>query len=238
MHRPLIGVTADVELRSDARHLHYFANQAMMTALSSAGALPVMLPHELALIDDYLSVLDGVLISGGGYQFPHAQLIDPATVDQEPVEKVARTRFELALVRRVTECDLPLLGICGGFQVMNVAAGGTIVPSLKSVRPEWHMHRDAAPYEEAAHEVIVTPGSRFREIVGRDRLPVNSLHSQGVIEAGVEASAAAVAPDGIVEAIERRDRHFWMATQWHPEFHISEADRCLFNAFVAAAAAR
>ncbi|AXU20202.1 gamma-glutamyl-gamma-aminobutyrate hydrolase family protein [Novosphingobium sp. ERN07] len=238
MRRPLIGVTADVELRSDARQLHYFANKAMMRALSSAGALPVMLPHEAEFIDDYLGVLDGVLISGGGYQFPHPLLIDPATVDQEPVEKVARTRFELALVQRATERDLPLLGICGGFQVMNVAAGGTIVPSLKSLRPEWHMHRDAAPYEEAAHEVVTMPGSLLSEIVGCDSFPVNSLHSQGVIEPGVDASTAAVAPDGIVEAIERRDRRFWIATQWHPEFHISEADGCLFDAFVAAAAAR
>ena len=238
MAKPLIGVTADIELRGEAGHPYYFASDFMLNALSSAGALPVMLPHEPDLIADYLEALDGVLISGGGYQFPHAQLIDPSTADQEPPEKVARARFELALARRVTELNMPLLGICGGFQVMNVAAGGAIVTSLKVQRPEWQMHRDGAPYEAAAHDVIVTPGSRLRAIVGRDSMPVNSLHSQGVTEPGPGAKVAAMSPDGLVEAIERQDRRFWLATQWHPEFHISEADRDLFAAFVAAAAAR
>ena len=73
---------------------------------------------------------------------------------------------------------------------------------------------------------------------GRDRIPVNSLHSQGVIESGAEAGTGAISPDGLVEAIVRKDRRFWIPTQWHPEFHISESDRCLFDAFVAAAAGR
>ena len=235
MTRPLIGITSDIEYRDgNPGRDWYFLDARNIPALSAAGALPVMLPHEPDLIDSYLDRLDGVLVSGGGYQFPTPTLLRPEA--GEPPEKVARIRFELALVAAAESRRMPLLGVCGGFQLMNVASGGQIVPVLADVDPAWAMHRSGAKFDEIGHVVEVDPDSRLGEIVGVAAIPVNSRHSQGVTTVAPGLRVSARAPDGVVEAIERADLPFWLAVQWHPEFHISPGDAKLLEAFVAAAA--
>lgn len=239
MTKPLIGVTSDIEYRDGTPRLaYYFLGEATATALVNAGALPVLLVHDLSSVELYLNRLDAIYISGGGYQFPYERLVDFADADGQPPEKVARAAFELELVRRAEERRLPIFGVCGGFQVMNVVAGGTIIPALKETRAEWRAHREPGIYDQAAHEVVMTRDSRLRDIVGVDRMMVNSLHSQGVVQAGPAARPAAWSPDGVLEAIERPDLPFWIGVQWHPEFHISPGDAKILEAFVAAAAHR
>jgi putative glutamine amidotransferase len=234
--RPLIGITADIEYREgNPGRDWYFLDAQNIPALVAAGALPVMLPHDETLIDDWLDRIDGVLISGGGFQFPTEQLIDFAAIHELPPEKVARTRFELALARRSGERQIPLFGVCGGFQLMNVVAGGTIAPQLADIDPAWSGHRDGKRFDEAAHEVQVEPGTRLAAITGAARFPVNSRHSQGVIAAASGLRIAARSLDGVIEAIERPGDQFWLATQWHPEFGISPADAAILAAFVDAA---
>lgn len=235
--RPLIGITPDIEHRDgNPDRDWYFLDAANIPPIIAAGGVPVMLPHAIDLIDDYLDRLDGVWVSGGGYQWPDAKLIDWRNTAGEPPEKVARARFELELVARVEARRMPILGACGGFQLMNVAAGGTIIPVLTQANPAWKAHRDGKRFDEAAHLVSATPGSRLAGIVGADSFAVNSRHAQGAIEPGPLAQAAAWSPDGVLEAIERPDMPFWVAVQWHPEFHISPADARLISAFVEAAA--
>ena len=235
MRRPLIGITSDIEYRDgNPGRDWYFLDARNIPALTAAGALSVMLPHEIDLIEDYLDNLDGVFISGGGYQYPTPHLLDTGT--NEPPEQVARIRFELALAMAAEARRMPILGICGGFQLMNVAAGGGIVPVLADADPAWAMHRSGARFDEIAHHVEVDPRSRLGEIVSVATMPVNSRHSQGVAAVAPGVRISARAPDGVVEAIERPDLPFWLAVQWHPEFHISPGDARLLEAFVAAAA--
>lgn len=235
MTRPLIGITSDIEYRDgNPGRDWYFLDARNIPALAEAGAVPVMLPHQADLIDAYLERLDGVIISGGGYQFPAPTLL--GDVAKEPPEKVARIRFELALVAAAEARRMPILGVCGGFQLMNVASGGEIVPALAEVDPAWAMHRAGARFDQIGHVVDVDPGSRLGEIVGVAAMPVNSRHGQGVTNVAPGLRVGARAPDGIVEAIERTDLPFWLAVQWHPEFHISPGDAKLLEAFVAAAA--
>lgn len=239
VRRPLIGITADIEYRDgNPGRDWYFLDAQNIPALVAAGALPIILPHDETLIDDWLDRLDGVYITGGGFQYPTEALIDFAAVDGLPPEKIARTRFELALARRSGERQIPLFGVCGGFQLMNVAAGGTIAPQLTEIDPAWSFHRDGKRFDEAAHDVHVEPGTRLAAITGTMQFPVNSRHSQGVIAAASSLRVAARSPDGVIEAIERSGNPFWLATQWHPEFDISPADAAILAAFVDAARER
>lgn len=236
MTRPLIGITSDIEYRDgNPGRDWYFLDAQNIPALTEAGGLTVMLPHEIDLIDDYLDRLDGVFISGGGYQYPTPVLLGGGI--GEPPEKVARIRFELALVAAAEARLMPILGTCGGFQLMNVAAGGRIVPALADRDPAWAMHRSGARFNEIGHDVEVDPGSRLGKIVGVPTMSVNSRHAQGVSEVAQGIHVSARSADGVVEAIERRDLPFWLAVQWHPEFHITHGDARLMEAFVAAAAA-
>lgn len=191
------------------------------------GALPLMLPHDEGAIDEPLSPIDGLILSGGEWQFPHRHLLSGDGT--EPPHKARRARFELALAR-----DLPVLGICGGFQVLNEVTGGELVVSLAAERAVWQRHA-AGSYTDTPHEVMPVAGSIFASIARERRFAVNSRHRQGVTASS--ARVAALSDDGLVEAIELPGRRFAMGTQWHPEFLLTEPDRRLLNAFVRASTA-
>lgn len=237
MTRPLIGITLDVEFEPKGNPPRdvYFLDARNGVALTAVGAALVMLPHDGDAIATYIDRLDGVMIAGGGWQFPSPQLVDFSATDGLPPEKVQRTRFELDLIAAAESRSMPILGACGGFQTMNVAAGGSMIPSLEAVNPSWAHHgARRRRFDEHEHDVLITQGTRLAAIVGEPRLPVNSRHSQGVTQAAPDLIVSAMSEDGVVEAIERPSGPFWMAVQWHPEFHISDGDRLILEAFVAA----
>lgn len=241
MAKTLIGITLDIAIEKKAHPPRdfYFLDAQNSKAMEEAGAALAMLPHDIDAIETYLERLDGVMIAGGDWQFPTPHLINFAATKDLPAEKVQRTRFELALIAAAEERSVPILGICGGFQTMNVAAGGVIVPNLGAANPEWlHHGARTSGFDEYAHDVVVKDGTRLAAIVGEPRLPVNSRHSQGVAQAAPTVVVSASSDDGVVEAIERPSGPFWMALQWHPEFHISEGDRRILEAFVSACAER
>jgi putative glutamine amidotransferase len=241
MAKTLIGITLDIAIENKAHPPRdfYFLDAQNGKAMAEAGAALVMLPHDIEAIDTYLERLDGVMIAGGGWQFPSPQLVDFAATEDLPAEKVQRTRFELALIASAEARNVPILGICGGFQTMNVAAGGAIVPNLEASNAAWSHHADAGRtcgFDKHVHDVVIKHGTRLAAIVGEPRLPVNSGHSQGVTQAAPGLTVSATSDDGVVEAIERPSGTFWMALQWHPEFHISDGDRLILKAFVTACA--
>ena len=127
---------------------------------------------------------------------------------------------------------LPVLGICGGMQLMAVALGGTLIQHLPDALPDALPHEQPNPRNEAGHTVTLTPGSRLHQIAGMDSFPVNSAHHQAVATTGPRVQVNAVAPDGVIEGIESTARRFCIGVQWHPEFHISPADNALFVAFI------
>jgi putative glutamine amidotransferase len=232
--KPVIGVTPDIEFHPEGRPPRdfYSLDARNFVALRELGACPIILPHEYDNIDRYLDMIDGVMISGGSYQFKDAhKLFNDSKLGAEEIAKYERTRFEWRLIERALERNMAVFGVCGGFQTINAVLGGELIVSLKDVKPEWEKHR-APPYDVASHDVLIKPDTNLRKIVETERISVNSLHKQGVVKVGPGVVPSGVSDDGVVEVIEFPASKFCMGIQWHLEFLISDADRRIFQAFV------
>jgi putative glutamine amidotransferase len=210
----LIGLTTSPS--SDAGQAA--AQAAYAQAIAAVGGLPVFLPHGLtnATLRDLFERLDGLLFPGGGD-------LDPSTYGVTTTARLMgvdpeRDRFELTLARWALQDGKPVLGICRGQQVLNVAAGGTLIPDIPSLRPAAlpHADPDRAP-EALAHSVTVEPDTYLAKVGTPPSLEVNSSHHQAVDRVASSWSVSAVAPDGIIEAIEWQGHPFALAVQWHPE---------------------
>lgn len=188
-----------------------------------------------AILDIYAR-LDGLLLAGGGD-------VEPSRFGQRRAAKLrsvdpARDHTELLLVRRAIDCDMPLLAICRGLQVLNVALGGTLYQDIPSQLPLALRHdfsNQARNYR--GHEVLVWAGTRLAEIVGARCLSVNSFHHQAAKDIASPLRVAAEAADGIVEGLEAEGKRFVVGVQWHPEELVEDDPRMLqlFRALVAEA---
>ena len=232
--RPVIGVTLDAEEAGGWSKLPWYAlRRNYFSALVEAGALPVALPHHPELAADYLERLDGLLVTGGAFD------VDPRLWGDEPVHpkatlKPGRTQFELAATREALRRDLPVLGICGGQQLLAVAFGGTLIQHIPDAVPGALPHEQPNPRTEPGHEVAIAGGTLLARITGRARMAVNSAHHQAVLNPGAGAVVNALAPDGVVEGIEHPGFRFALGVQWHPEYAVDPADPLIFRAFVEA----
>ena len=186
--------------------------------------------------------LDGLLLSGGGDVDPvlYGEERHPSVDEAEP----GRDEFEIDLARRAMDANLPMLAICRGAQVLNVAAGGTLVQDIPSTLASELAHSLQVPKDAVAHAVSVSPGSRLADALGPavdagSLCRVNSRHHQSVGRLGRALVATATAPDGVVEGIESPDADFCVGVQWHPEnFWRTGEFNSLFERFVGAAAER
>jgi putative glutamine amidotransferase len=148
--------------------------------------------------------------------------------------KDRRTAFELAVTRAALDRDLPVLGICGGQQLLAVALGGTLIQHIPDAVSDALAHEQPNPRDEAGHAVSIVADTLLQRITGAETLQVNSAHHQAVETVADGTVVNALAPDGVIEGIEAPGLRFCLGVQWHPEFLISDGDRCLFAAFVAA----
>jgi putative glutamine amidotransferase len=239
VQRPLIGIPADRRsLGPQAYHL--VAEKYLAAVLDAAGALPVIVPaigRELAL-DDLLESLHGLLFMGSSSN------VDPRHYRGEPSESGTlhdphRDETTLPLIPKAVAAGVPVLGICRGFQEMNVAFGGTLWQKLHDV-PGHIDHREPSdqPIDKQygqAHAVRLEPGGLLQKLAGgAAEITVNSLHGQGVRELGAGLAVEARAPDGVIEAFRvLQAPSFALAVQWHPEWRVLENDfsRALFAEF-------
>lgn len=234
--RPVIGLTADTEPRqgSEAESI-YLLRKNYAAAVANSGGIPVILPHDVSLAERYVAKLDGLVITGGMFD------IDPLRYGAVPKRslniKKERTDFEIALLRSALQCDLPILGICNGMQLLAVALGGTLVQDIPCDIQGALEHMPELPATASHHPVHFEPGSMLACVTGRSHAHVNSVHHQSV-EEGLAYVVAAKAPDGVVEAIEVPGRRFCLGLQWHPEYGASDVDALILNAFVAACSER
>ena len=152
--------------------------------------------------------------------------------------KKERTDFELSITRQCLNRELPVFGICGGEQLLAVALGGQLIQHIPACPFDTLQHEQKNPRNEAGHEIQIMAGTLLHKIVGVTEMSVNSAHHQAVAHPGPTAKNNACAPDGIIEGIESPLYPFCLGVQWHPEFHISEGDRKLFEAFVSACTPR
>lgn len=233
--RPVIGVTADAEDAGGYSKLPWYAlRQNYAGAIVRAGGLPLVLPHETALAEAYLDAIDGLVVTGGAFDVDPAMFGANARHDSVTL-KPGRTDFELAMTRGALDRDMPVLGICGGQQLLHVALGGALYQHVPDEAPSDIAHEQPNPRTEPGHDVIVTPDSLLGRIAGRDRIPVNSAHHQAAKDCPVGVVVSGRAPDGLIEAIEAPAYRFCLGVQWHPEYAISPADDAILAAFVDAA---
>ncbi len=228
MKRPRIGVT----LGDGGRRGRYALREEYVRSLEQAGALPVLLaPVPAEDASAMLSPLDGLLLSGGAD-------VDPALYGQQrrpQLRRVERRRddFELALVREALRRDLPLLAICRGQQVLNVATGGSLLQDIPSEVRGAGEHDATGRRWQVSHDVRLLPHSRLHRILGRDTVAVNSFHHQAVDRLGEGVEVTGRCPvDGVIEAVEIPSRRFAVAVQWHPESFWDRPDsfQALFDA--------
>jgi putative glutamine amidotransferase len=234
----VIGVTLDSEPAGGYAKLPWYAlRENYCDAIAAAGGLPVALPHEPDLAEHYLAMIDGLVVTGGAFD------VDPALYGESGRHatvrlKERRTRFEWAITRGALDRDLPVLGICGGQQLLNVVLGGTLIQHLPDAVPDGLAHEQPNPRTEPGHLVRVVPDTLLHRITGAATLPVNSAHHQAAEQVGEGIVVSANAEDGVIEAIEDPARRFCLGVQWHPEYAISSGDTALIAAFVRAAAER
>ncbi|MGG5822994.1 gamma-glutamyl-gamma-aminobutyrate hydrolase family protein [Falsiroseomonas sp. HW251] len=232
--RPVIGVTLDAEPAGGWSKLPWYAlRRNYFSSVIAAGGLPVALPHHPELAAEYLDALDGLLVTGGAFD------VDPAlwgggAPHPKVTLKPGRTDFELAAVREALARDIPLLGICGGQQLLAVAFGGTLIQHIPDEVEGALAHEQPNPRTEPGHEVAVAGGTLLASIVGAKTLAVNSAHHQAVATPGKGAVVNAVAPDGVVEGVEHPGYRFALGVQWHPEYAVDPRDPAIFDAFVRA----
>jgi putative glutamine amidotransferase len=241
MSKPLIGVTvSEIRRREPAQTVTHgepmqremSLGLAYMRAVERAGGLPVALPpiagENIAPLLDHLC---GVLLTGGpdlGPAFYGAE----AHPELGPTDPVV-DEFELGLCRHADERGLPILGICRGAQLLNVARHGTLHQHIPDLNDGALQHRQSEPGDQTTHEVRVAPDSALARATGGGPMMVNSFHHQAIDRLGLGLRAVSWSPDGLIEAIEDSDGRFVLGVQWHAETLIEEAEElALFEQLV------
>jgi putative glutamine amidotransferase len=231
---PLIGLTLDAEQPGGySKYPWYALRQNYTAAIAAAGGLAVALPHDPGLADAYLDHLDALIVTGGAFDVDPAMYGD--TSRHSTVElKENRTLAELALLQAALARNMPILGICGGEQLLAVALGGTLIQHIPDTIPNALPHEQTTSHYEPGHAVKILPGTLLHKITGSCTMQVNTSHHQAVRDPG-RSTINATAPDGVIEGIEDASKKFCLGVQWHPEYLVDQGDKRLFEAVVAAA---
>jgi len=217
--RPVIGLTPDLAANAEGGGPpRYELKLSYVEGILKGGGLPLLLPYsdDEKVVQAYLDRVQGLVVTGGAFDIP------PADYGEEPREglgplKPERTAFETTVLRAALERQLPVLGICGGMQLLNVVLGGTLYQDLVRELPSASLHEQKHPSVQPQHPVDVRDGTLLAEAVGKGALMVNSTHHQAVNVVAPGLLVSAVAPDGVVEAIELPGPAFVLGVQWHPE---------------------
>ena len=233
--RPVIGITPDLG-QTSARPgrpatPQYELKQAYTDAVLAAGGLPIVLPYseDASAPQEALDLCDGLVITGGAFDIPAEIYGAQAGARMGPLKR-GRTAFEQRVLRAALAADVPVLGVCGGMQLLAVELGGTLFQDIVQEVPGALDHEQRNDPREPGHAARIVSGSELASIVGSSEIEVNSTHHQAVKDPG-RARVCAVAPDQIVEAIELSDQ-FALGVQWHPELLAGNEHLALYLALV------
>ena len=231
--KPLIGILASVDNERKTNLVYSYVNAVVL-----AGGIPVILPNnnmELAM-QDHLQICQGFLCTGGGD-------VEPAFYGAEklptcgPIQPL-RDEFDFAMLKGALRTGKPILGICRGVQVINVALGGTLCQDLPTERPSDVVHRQTEGYYEPSHYVSVAVDSALHRLTGAVRLQVNSFHHQAIDRLADGLEVVATADDGVIEAVTAPGHPYLRGYQWHPErlVDFDGASLAIFKDFIDACA--
>lgn len=238
--RPVIGVSSRkiYFTHNDRPYPRFGVSMHYCQAAEASGAAPLILPlsQQPDVLGRLLDLCDGLMLTGG---FD----IDPSLYGEDPHPKIGeinplRDITEMILTKQALERDMPILGICRGMQILNVAAGGSLYQDLESQRDDdTLLHFQKLTEEYPSHAINVAPGSWLHGITGQQKVRINSYHHQAVKDVAPGFRVTATAPDGVIEAMSHESREFCHAVQWHPELTYQNLDfnLGLFRAHVEAA---
>lgn len=218
MKKPLIGITSSFSNISE----RFFLNIEYVKAIKKAGGIPVIIPYLKNDIQEIISKINGVLLSGGGDILPKFFKEEPELTKLALPE---RDLFEIKLVRECFKRKIPVFGICRGCQVINVAMGGNLIQDIKGKIE----HYQSAPAKEPTHTIIIEKDSILYEIFKKEKIMVNSFHHQAIKKVGNNLFISAKAKDGIIEAVESKKHPFFLGVQFHIEYLIE--DKRFLNLF-------
>lgn len=218
--RPNIGITPDHSVHENG-FPYYDLKVAYADAVHRAGGLPFILHYsdDPATIDAYLDRISGLLVTGGAFDVPPEAYGETAREGLGGL-KQGRTSFETLMLKGALERNLPILGICGGMQLLNVVLGGTLHQDILKEVPGAKEHQQQHDRTQPHHPVDVKDGTLLGEVFGKGQVMANSTHHQAVKAPGKGVVISATSPDGIIEAIEAPAHGFAVGVQWHPELLI------------------
>ncbi|MEI3604121.1 gamma-glutamyl-gamma-aminobutyrate hydrolase family protein [Pseudogracilibacillus sp. SE30717A] len=225
---PVIGITPSINEDSHT----YFVNIDNMNAIVQSGGTPIILPLIASTnnINQIADMIDGLYLTGGND-------IDPTLFNEEPHPKLgrinpARDEYEIALTKKMIEQNKPVLGVCRGSQILNIALGGTMYQDIYSQKEgELLQHQQNAPADHSSHYIHVAENSLLSRLVGKDKIKVNSRHHQANDKLGSALTVSGTASDGVIEAIEGDSETFVLGLQWHPENLINKGDESSKNIY-------
>lgn len=234
---PVIGFTLDYETIATYSKYPWYALRDNYTAsVARHGGAPIALPHEVDYVETYLDLMSGLIVTGGNFDVP-PEFYGEKKASDAVTTKPRRSQFEWAITQGALKRKMPILGICGGQQLLNVILGGTLIQHIPDSVTNPLAHEQPNPRHEPGHEVAILANTLLYTIVGASHLSVNSAHHQAVAKTAEGVIVNARAGDGVIEGIEYPAHPFCLGVQWHPEFSITKADEKIFAAFVDAAKA-
>ena len=232
MKKPLIALTLDYETtKGYSKYPWYAIRENYFTSIEESGGIGVGIPHNMKDIISLLYKIDGLVITGGNFD------IDPnkfgETIVHQTVQlKENRTNFELLAAEIMLNQNKPVLGICGGEQLINVLYKGSLIQHIPDEIKNPIEHEQKNPRHEPGHSVRIKDNTKLHSIISTNDIMVNSAHHQAIKTPGNGLIVNALSADGIIEGIEDPTKNFCIGVQWHPEFFIQGADIKLLKAFI------
>ncbi len=234
MKKPIIGIFLDIN--EDSKKYSYAARPwyalrcCYAKNVEKYGGLPIMLPYNQD-IDNMLELIDGLIIPGSDEDI-HPKFYQQEITYNKIKTKDERANYELEFTKRALAQNMPIFGICNGLQLINVIFGGSLIQHIPDSYNSNINHEQPPPKNIPTHSVDIIQDTLLAELSLEPTIMVNSTHHQAIDKIGNGLTVAAIAPDGIIEAVEAKEYKFLVGVQWHSEYLNSELDKKLFKKFI------
>jgi putative glutamine amidotransferase len=219
----IIGITANLQRPMDRisypNMALYYVEENVIKQVEKAGHTPIILPISDNLdekLESFLKIVDGIILSGGTDISP--ELYNEELQNPNWSGDLKRDLFEINLLKKAKVKNIPVLGICRGFQLINVAYGGSLFQDIPSMRDNSFEHRNQEKYHNLTHSAKILKNTDLYEVIKKEELIINSVHHQGIKKLGENLEIMAYSDDGLIEAIKALDSKFVWGIQWHPEW--------------------